>query len=200
MSVIEKIVKIIQDNKEYLSELDGVAGDGDHGLNMEKGLTLALTRVDLDAPLSDQFDTLANTVIVDIGGSMGPLYGTLFYAFSDNLKDVQSVTPNHLLHSLSQAIEEIEEFGAKEKDKTLLDVLYPSKRYLESAINSNIPKNEIYKKLSKVALEAANETALLEAKIGRAARLGKRSIGHIDAGAMSCALILSEIAKSFRIE
>lgn len=195
--MITNIVKVIQDNKSFLSELDGVAGDGDHGLNMEKGLTLGLSRVSDGDSNAKGFEVLAETVMVDIGGSMGPLYGTLFYALSENL-DKSGETPKALLESLKQAIREIEEFGAREFDKTILDVLYPAVRNLEKSIAFNKNEEELYTDLSNKAITAAKNTARMEAKIGRAARLGERSIGHIDAGAMSCGLIISEIAKAMK--
>lgn len=196
--MIVNIVTTIKNNKSYLSELDGVAGDGDHGLNMDKGLSLGLSRVSEEHDNSEAFRILADTVIVDIGGSMGPLYGTLFYALSDHFAD-KNENPTSLLNALDQSISEIEEFGARENDKTLLDVLYPCKRHLEKTINEGLQDKDILETLSNVALQAAENTKELEAKVGRAARLGERSIGHIDAGSMSCGLIISEISKSLMV-
>jgi dihydroxyacetone kinase-like protein len=73
--------------KGYLSEIDGAIGDGDHGVNMAKGFSLAKERISEDDPLSDALETLGDTLLDDIGGSMGPIYGTLFMSLSDGISD-----------------------------------------------------------------------------------------------------------------
>ena len=77
--VVERLVKTIQDNKEYLSEVDGAIGDGDHGINMNKGFTICGERIaERDCSMSEAMETLGDILMSEIGGSMGPIYGTVF--------------------------------------------------------------------------------------------------------------------------
>src|SRR5476651_506995 len=77
--VVLALIGVIEENKAYLSEVDGKIGDGDHGINMAKGFGLIRGRLgDKEVTLSDGLLLIGKTLMTEIGGSMGPLYGTLF--------------------------------------------------------------------------------------------------------------------------
>ena len=88
-AVVYAVIKVIQDNTAYLSQIDGAIGDGDHGVNMNKGATQArkqlLTIPDVD--ISSGFKVICDVMLDDIGGSMGPLYGSFF----DKCSELQRV-------------------------------------------------------------------------------------------------------------
>jgi len=77
--IVHDLVNTIQNNKDYLSEVDGAIGDGDHGINMNKGFSICRTKIGENRPnLAESLNTLGKVLLLEIGGSMGPLYGTFF--------------------------------------------------------------------------------------------------------------------------
>lgn len=85
--IFEEIVKTIQENKEYLTDLDSKLGDGDHGFNMNKGVTLCYERTkEKNLYLSDYFAQLGDILLNETGGSIGPLYGMFFLGMAENIK------------------------------------------------------------------------------------------------------------------
>ena len=83
-SILLRMVQVIQENKEYLGQIDGVIGDGDHGANMNKGFTMFLNQYkDVDYSFTEGLYHLGMVLLNGIGGSMGPIYGTIFMAMSE---------------------------------------------------------------------------------------------------------------------
>ena len=84
--VLMRMVKGIQDNKAYLGEVDGLIGDGDHGMNMNKGFSVFEERFkDEDISFSEGLDELGMILLNEIGGSMGPIYGTIFMDMAEEV-------------------------------------------------------------------------------------------------------------------
>mgnify|MGYP000702439568 FL=1 len=81
--IVLHIIDTIQKNKDYLSEIDGAIGDGDHGINMNKGVTIAKALIEKDENLSSALASLSQVLMEKIGGSMGPLYGSVFNCFGE---------------------------------------------------------------------------------------------------------------------
>ena len=82
--ILTRIIGAIQENKEYLSEIDGRIGDGDHGINMNKGFSIFEERIrDRDVAFSDGLGELGEILLTEIGGSMGPIYGTIFCGMAE---------------------------------------------------------------------------------------------------------------------
>ena len=77
-SIVMDIIDAIKSNKNYLSDIDGLIGDGDHGINMNKGFSIAGQRISDDETFSSAMKILGDTLLLEIGGSMGPIYGTFF--------------------------------------------------------------------------------------------------------------------------
>lgn len=195
--IVENIIKKIQENKDYLSEIDGAIGDGDHGINMNKGATLAVVEVNKDENLCEALGSLAKVLMNKIGGSMGPLYGSIFMGMQMSCKNKEFIDGDVLKAMLNQAYENIKMISpAKPNDKTLVDVLDP-------AINAyNViyeESNDVIKALN-ACIEASTKGMLatkdMQAKLGRASRLGEKSIGFQDAGATSCSLIINTLCES----
>lgn len=194
--IILEIIEAIQKNKDYLSEIDGAIGDGDHGINMNKGVTLAKEEVIHDGNLSESLGSLSKVLMEKIGGSMGPLYGAIFMGMQFALQDKSIIDGIVLQDMLSQAYENIKMISpAKPGDKTLVDVLDPA---IEAYKREYAASNDMQKALTmcaKAAHQGMLTTKDLEAKLGRASRLKEKSIGHQDAGATSCCIILETLCK-----
>lgn len=185
--------------KGYLSEIDGAIGDGDHGVNMAKGFSLAKERISEDDPLSDALETLGDTLLDDIGGSMGPIYGTLFMSLSDGISDGEDDDDLGLSQALACATEEVENLaGAKPGDKTLVDTLAPAAEAYASARARGADLAECLDEMAKAAEAGWKSTEGMIAHKGRASRLGERSKNHLDAGATSCNIVLQTLAHELK--
>ncbi len=187
----------IQANKDYLSEVDGLIGEGDHGINMNKGFTMFADKVgDTQMNLSEAFKTLSRTLMSDIGGSMGPLYGTFFIQMSRKAKGKEELSKEDFAVMLNAARDGITELGgAKVGDKTLMDALSPAADAYQAAIDGGATFPEALHKMKAAAEAGRDSTKDLVAKLGRGrSRLGERSRGVLDAGATSCCLILCALA------
>ncbi|MBO0431779.1 dihydroxyacetone kinase subunit DhaL [Enterococcus sp. DIV0660C] len=177
----------IEQNKHMLSELDTPIGDGDHGNNMARGMTAYQEAFVAQQPktITDTFKILAMSLISKVGGASGPLYGTAFMNFAKATKEVTAITNEEQLGELIQeGLNGIQLRGkANVDDKTMVDVWAPVAEILK--------KNQL---LTAEEITAAKEhTKDLQAKKGRASYLGERSIGHIDPGAASSAILFQTL-------
>ena len=193
--VVDKLITAIQTNKEYLSDIDGLIGDGDHGINMNKGFTICQERLEDGMNLTDALKTLGRVLMMEIGGSMGPLYGTLFNKMSRASKGEEMITRDVFGRMLSDARAGVSELGsAKVGDKTLMDVLIPADEAYKAGQAADKDFRGCLDDMKSAAEAGWLSTKDLVAKIGRASRLGERSRGVLDAGATSCNLILQTMA------
>lgn len=194
--IVVALAERIIENRAYLSEIDGKIGDGDHGVNMAKGFGLAAERLKgKDVSLAEGLETLGTVLLTEIGGSMGPLYGVMFNEFAEKLEGVDNIDPAAFSTMLHAGLNGIQSIGsAKLGDKTLLDSLIPAVTAFDDVNAQNLSFAESLDAMSAAAEAGRDSTIDLIAKIGRASRLGERSLGVLDAGATSCALILTELA------
>ncbi|MBB3909261.1 dihydroxyacetone kinase subunit DhaL [Anoxybacteroides rupiense] len=191
---IKRLNDKIQENKAYLTELDQAIGDGDHGLNMARGLQEAASKIANSHydDLGSLFKDVGMTLIAKVGGASGPLYGTAFMKASLVLKDRKEADRNAFVAAFSAALDGLKMRGkAQVGDKTMIDVWDPVIAWMKS--HETIRANELVD-LSKEKMEDTKE---LEAKKGRAAYLGRRSVGHLDPGAVSSYLLFASLAESF---
>ena len=195
VKIAEAICEAIHENAAYLSEIDGAIGDGDHGVNMNKGFLMAKERLRADMSFSESMKTISRTLVMDIGGSMGPIYGTMFSRIARACKQEAKLTKEVFLKALQDALQGLQELaGAKEGDKTLIDTLAPAIRAYEQAMQEGRSYAACLCALQQGAEAGREHTKELVAKIGRAARLGERSRGYLDAGATGCCIILTTMA------
>jgi len=199
-AVIYELTAVIQANKDYLSEIDGATGDGDHGVNMNKGFTMCRERLEgeVDAiGLADATETLGTILLSEIGGSMGPLYGSFFLDMADNVRGKERIGADDYLAMLKAGLAGITSIVSTQLgDKTLLDVLIPSIDAFESVLADGGDFDAALDAMKETARNSREATKDMAAKVGRASRLGERSRGFYDAGATSCALILTSMADS----
>ncbi len=196
--VILSLIRAIQSNAAYLSDIDGAIGDGDHGINMNKGFSLAEQRLpEGPVALAEGLAILGDTLLTDIGGSMGPLYGMFFMDMGDACQGQETIDSATFLAMLQAALAAIQSLGdAKVGDKTLLDTLVPAIDAFEAAVKGGESFAAALAKMATAAEAGMESTRDMVAKIGRASRLGERSRGHLDAGATSCNLLLQAFATS----
>ena len=193
--IVDKLITAIQTNKEYLSDIDGLIGDGDHGINMNKGFTMCQERLEADMDLTTALKTLSGVLMEEIGGSMGPLYGTFFRKMSRASKGQEIITRDVFCKMLADARTGVQELGsAKVGDKTLMDVLIPADEAYQAAVKADKDFKGCLEDMKAAADKGWQSTKDLVAKIGRASRLGERSRGVLDAGATSCNLLLQTMA------
>ncbi|EAF6332829.1 dihydroxyacetone kinase subunit L [Listeria monocytogenes] len=170
----------VQENKQLLSDLDQAIGDGDHGINMARGLgelKKAFTEKE-PADLKDVFKTAGMTMVSKVGGASGPLYGTAFLNMSKAV-DSETIDAEGLTNVLEAGLEGIEKRGKSHAgEKTMIDVWEP-------VVNA-LHQEDLTDDVVDAALQKTKD---LKATKGRASYLGERSIGHLDPGAYSSALL-----------
>jgi dihydroxyacetone kinase-like protein len=181
--------------RELLGELDAKTGDGDHGINMSKGFTLCRERVDQVSDLSSAFRLISDTLFLEIGGSMGPLYGVFFGALSDQSPSEVRISAKQVSSMLDAGYRALLEIGgASPGDKTMLDALHPALEAARAGVSDGLPLISVLDRMKAAAINGRDATRDMVAKVGRASRLGERSRGSVDAGAASCCLILCAMA------
>ncbi len=196
--VIDDMIGIIKENKQYLGDIDGAIGDGDHGINMNKGFTLCETELkETPGNLTHSLFVLSKVLMGDIGGSMGPLYGMFFKSMAVASEGREKIDERMFGDMLFAAQESVRKIGcAEEGDKTLLDSLMPAVRAYRESLESGADFSAALNAMRQAARSGMESTRGMVAKVGRASRLGERSRGHIDAGSASCCLILVSMADS----
>ncbi|AIG01607.1 dihydroxyacetone kinase subunit DhaL [Pseudomonas fluorescens] len=199
-AIVTDLVSVIVANREYLSAVDGAIGDGDHGINMAKGFAhCGRTLEGRQLTLAEALDELTLSLMEGIGGSMGPLYGSLFIGMADEVRgceDIEAATFARLLRGGLTSLQDITEAGVG--DKCLMDTLIPAVEAFEQAQADGASFGTALDAMKGAASQGRDSTRDLVAKIGRASRLGERSLGVLDAGAVSCCLILTQLADSIQ--
>jgi dihydroxyacetone kinase-like protein len=194
--IVDRMIQAIQDNKQYLSDIDGKIADGDHGVNMNKGFSLTREALDKEpGDLSHGLLTLAKVLMMRIGGSMGPLYGKVFKTMGKTFagqEEIDASLFSEALRGVKSGMEMLS--AAKVGDKTLVDALYPAIDAFTDAIDSEGGFGGALLVMKSAAEKGRDATEDMVAKIGRSSRLGERSRGVIDAGAASCTILLTVIA------
>ncbi|NLU52142.1 MAG: dihydroxyacetone kinase subunit L [Clostridiaceae bacterium] len=194
--ILLSMVHAIQENKQYLGDVDGLIGDGDHGMNMNKGFTLYEQQLgDKETSLSDGLFDLGTVLMNKIGGSMGPIYGTIFMEMSDASLDADEITLPLFKNMMEAALEGL--YGiidARPGDKTLVDTLYPAVESLKASVETGKDFVQALEDMKAAAEKGKDSTKDMVAKYGRSSRLGERSRGVLDAGATSCCVILKAMA------
>lgn len=196
--ILQDLVAIILENKNYLSEVDGAIGDGDHGINMAKGFRQCGEAIDGQSlSLSKGLGKLASVLMGSIGGSMGPLYGSLFLGMATAVKDKDTIDEAAFGEMLASGLRSLQDISdAQVGDKCLLDTLVPAVEAYQQAVANGDDFTVALERMRQSAEQGKESTRDLVSNIGRSARLGERSRGHLDAGAVSCCLLLTQLADS----
>ena len=186
--VIQAVAEAMIGHADELTGLDQAIGDGDHGLNMKRGFESVLANIDTLAPqpLPDALKAIGTELVMKVGGASGPLYGTLFLTLGKTIPAEPTLAD--IERSLGAAIAAVKARGKSDTgQKTMLDVLAP--------VHAELAKGgkDLAARISRVAFNAAEATKPMKAVRGRASFLGERSIGHMDPGARSSALMVTTV-------
>ena len=193
----------LHEQRDALIALDQAIGDGDHGINMDRGFTAIVAKLDaLDAAGPRDEDPAAllrlagKTLVSTVGGASGPLYGTGFLKLAASVSGRTSLDGPAIVAALDAATTGIAAIGrSKQGEKTMLDALVPAVAAARSALEAGADVPAILAAARDAAAQGAEATIPLLATKGRASYLGERSIGHQDPGATSAALILGALSE-----
>ena len=190
---VAHLAHTLHEAEAELGRLDALAGDGDHGQGMARGSAAAASAArdaaDAGAGAASVLAAAADAWADRAGGTSGAIWGLGLRSASLCLDDGVAVSPQQVAHSAVHALEQVMALGgAKPGDKTLVDAFAPFAHALASGIEQGLPLSSAWKQASGVARRAADETAGLVPRLGRARALAERSRGHRDAGAVSFAL------------
>ena len=173
----------IQDQKDYLSDLDTPIGDGDHGANMARGMAAAVESLAAKdfASAAEVFQAVSMQLISKVGGASGPLYGSAFMGMAKAEKDGKD-----LPEVIQAGLDMIQKRGkAVPGEKTMVDVW--------SAIPISLQSGDLTREMIGSLVEATKD---LKATKGRASYVGERSIGHIDPGSASSGLLFEALLET----
>ena len=191
LSLIRAATRTLVDHVDELTELDSAIGDGDHGLNMKRGALAIEARLDdwRASTLNEALKAAGTTCMATIGGSSGPVFGTLLVTLAKELP--AEPKPGDLGAAIAAAIAALTRLGKAEVgQKTLLDVLAPVQHVLA------LGGSDLVARVRQCALDSAQATARMDAIRGRASFLGDRALGHVDPGSRSMALIMVAVCDS----
>jgi phosphoenolpyruvate---glycerone phosphotransferase subunit DhaL len=182
----------IEAEADHLTQLDSAIGDGDHGVNMTRGMRAVLAALaDADEPAAGKRLILAGkTLVSTVGGASGPLWGSALRRAGRAVGDGELDGPA-LAGALEAALGAVQELGAAEPgDKTMVDALGPAVAALRERLDAGDALADALAAAADAAEEGARATTPMQARKGRASYLGERSVGHQDPGATSTALIV----------
>ncbi len=187
--------KVVAEQEEYLCKLDSACGDGDHGVAIKGAMDAANASIQSASNLKDAFFDAGMSAMANSNGSTSSIYGTLFMGVSDGIEaGAESLDAQALAKAFKVGLASMRDVVKGDVgDKTCFDALIP-------AINAMEGKNsvaEVLEAAAKASDEGAKNTVNLQAKFGRARNLGEKSIGTLDPGAVSNAMIFAEFYKAF---
>jgi dihydroxyacetone kinase-like protein len=199
LAAIANIANRIDEEKTHLTDLDSAIGDADHGANLNRGFKAVREKMegmDDDADVQDIVKTVGMTLISEVGGAAGPLYGGSCMTASQELEG--GITAETSIAFAEAFLEKLQDRGdARVGDKTMVDAITPAVHtYKKSIEQDDLPPLEALAKAVDAAKRGVEFTVPIRASKGRASYLGWRSVGHQDPGATSTLMILEEILRT----
>ena len=196
---LEHTAVILNDNKDYLTQLDSPIGDADHGINMSRGFKAVLGKLPsvADKDIGNILKTTGMALISSVGGASGPLYGTFFMRSGAASMSKEELNTEDLLQLFFDGVDGIVQRGRPQLgDKTMFDAWAPALHAMQAAfVNGHDVVAALHSTVT-AAEQGMKNTIPLQAKKGRASYLGERSIGHQDPGATSSYLILKALLET----
>jgi dihydroxyacetone kinase-like protein len=189
---------ILEDNRDYLTELDSAIGDADHGINICRGFAAVMDSVEKNNPadLSALFKVVSVALIKNTGGASGALYGTFFMKLGAALKG-ENASPAVFYDAVRAGVAGIMQLGhSTPGEKTMLDTFAPVLDAMKAALDSETDFKTFAAALPNIAKEGSDSTIPMLATKGRASYLGERSIGHLDPGSVSAYLIFRALSEA----
>ncbi len=197
---LKRAANLLEENKDYLTDLDAAIGDADHGTNIARGFAQVTAKVmALDDPdLGELFKTTGMTLMSSVGGASGMLYGNFFLRVAVMANGRRTLSPVDFVAAMRSGRDGIVQRGRAEPgDKTMIDAWSPAIEAMEAVVASG-QNGPMAVEAAVAAAEAGMlATVPMQARKGRASYLGERSIGHQDPGATSTYLLLCALRDAF---
>ncbi len=191
----------IEEERDFLTQLDAAIGDADHGVNMHRGFTAAVATLQSspDGSPGSLLQEVGTTLVYRVGGAAGPLFGTGFRQIGATLSEADPPDGEALLSALRAGLAGIQALGAAAPgDKTMVDAWEPAVSAFERTLRAGGSVVEGARSAADAANAGVEATLPMQARKGRASYLGSRSIGHQDPGATSTALIFGALERAVR--
>ena len=193
---LSTFVHQVEANTAWLSELDAATGDADHGANLKRGMVAIRSLIEAQeghGRPGEYFRQVGLTIVDTVGGSSGALYGTIFLRFAATVGPDRDVVDSETMAAgLEAACRGIVDRGrARAGDKTMYDALEPAARAFRAAFTAGEPIEACWKSAGEAAAAGAAATSSMRARRGKSSYVGEKSIGTVDPGAASVALLIS---------
>lgn len=199
LDIISAMGGKMEEEKQFLTDLDNAIGDGDHGINMAKGFGAVTAKLDVlrTQDIGSALKTVGMTLVSAVGGSSGPLYGTAFMKAGMVMAGKEEMDIADFLSCMKAGIEGVVMRGRAVKgEKTMLDAMIPALEAMEKANADGSSPKEVLEAGVAAAQEGVEFTKTIIATKGRASYIGERSLGHQDPGATSFTFLLGVAAKA----
>ena len=198
IAIIDAVIKKIDAEKDFLTQLDNEIGGGDHGINLSRGFKSVEEKLPSlsDKDIGAILKSVGTQLVLTVGGASGPLYGTAFMKAGNVCKGKFTLTDEEFVQAFNAAVEGVKMRGKSvEGEKTMLDALCPAYKALKDGTDGGKTLVQSLDDAVNAALDGVEYTKTIIATKGRAAYLNERSIGHQDPGATSSLFILQTAAE-----
>ena len=196
---LEATAAVIEENRQYLTDLDSPIGDADHGINMDRGFKKVMTKLPGvgDKDIGAILRTAGMALVTSVGGAGGPLYGTFLMDAGKAVKGKDELSDDDLVSLLDAGLKGVIRIGKTNlEDKTMVDALHPALEALKKAVADGKDTVEALHLMMDAAHKGMKDTIPMLARKGRASYVGERSIGHQDPGATSSYLLLKTLTET----
>lgn len=200
---LREVARVLEENRDYLTQLDAAIGDADHGINMDRGFKKVMSQLPTveDKDIGSILKTTGMALLSSVGGAGGPLYGTFFIRAGMAVDRKMELTDEDLVAMLEAAVDGVIQRGrAQPGDKTMVDALLPAVEALKQAFAEGADTLTALERAVAAAEKGMKDTIPMVAKKGRASYLGERSAGHQDPGATSSYLILKALLDTLKAQ
>jgi dihydroxyacetone kinase-like protein len=190
---------VLEENAQYLTDLDSPIGDADHGINMDRGFKTVLGKLPavVDKDIGTILKTVGMALVTSVGGAGGPLYGSFFMEAGKAVAGKMELSNEDLVNLIDAGLKGVVRIGKTNlNDKTMVDALHPALEALRQAFADGKDTIEALRLMTDAAYKGMKATIPMLAKKGRASYVGERSIGHQDPGATSSYLILRTLMET----
>jgi phosphoenolpyruvate---glycerone phosphotransferase subunit DhaL len=199
---VRRFGDLVTEQRAHLTDLDSAIGDADHGINMNRGMRAVCEKLDTARPgtADELFKAVGMTLVSNVGGASGPLYGTFFLRLGAACGPRDAISVDDLAKAFRAGVEGLVARGRPELgDKTMYDSLHPALEALDAAAAEGRSASDAFSAAWRAAVAGRDATIPMVARKGRASYLGERSAGHQDPGATSSALLFEAAATVFAL-
>ena len=196
---LEATAAVIEENRQYLTDLDSPIGDADHGINMDRGFKKVKSKLPgvEDKDIGAILKTSGMALVTSVGGAGGPLYGTFLMDAGKAVPGKEELSDDDLVALLDAGLKGVIRIGKTNlEDKTMVDALHPALEALKKAVADGKDTVEALHLMMDAAHKGMKDTIPMLARKGRASYVGERSIGHQDPGATSSYLLLKTLTET----